>query len=212
MHSLRLGTTARVLLVGIATANILILSTSIQAQASLPRRGIDSAAAREMREARNRETALRSSAVPSRKSVNDPRRAQIIAERMSEDFRKLQLVRNEMVRALKAEKPLDYKSVVDKTAEVHKRASRLKAMMTPETDIVPGKDQVTRGTLGTDEMKVALIDLCNDIITFIESPAFKTPGVSNVKEAAETRRTLQHIIDLSGGIRKSAEALSKSGK
>lgn len=198
--------------IGAAVIFFLIPSASIHAQVGPPQNIESSDIFAEVRERRNREAALRGAEIAPPKSRDDPRSAQVMVERMSEDFRRLQLVRNEMVRALKTEKPLEYKSLIDKTAEIHKRASRLKAMMAPETNIVPGANHVAQGTLGKDEIKIALIDLCNGIITFVESPVFKAPGLTNAEEAAEARRILQNIIDLSGGIRRSAEALGKNGK
>lgn len=189
---------------------MLMLPISIYAQVGPPPRIDNPDPSAEMRERRNREAALRSAEIIPGKSKDDPQRAEAMAKQISEDFRNLQVIRNKMVRALKTDKPLDYKKLVNETGEVYKRASRLKAIMALNNNEAD-KTQVTQFALDEGQMKNALIKLCNGIITFTESSVFKTPGVSDVKEAAKARRDLQNIIDLSNGIKKSAEALSKRG-
>lgn len=210
MNSRCINVTSRMLLIIIAAVIFMFVGlTSIQAQTGPPPRIDNPDPFAEMRERRNREAALRGAAIVPRKTKDDPRRAQVMIDQMRDDFRNLQLIRNEMVRALKAEKPLNYKNVADETSEVYKRASRLKATLTLSS-IDGDKNHATQVVLGQEQMRNALINLCNGIITFTESPVFKSPGVSNVKEADEARRVLQNIIDLSGSIKRSAEVLSKA--
>lgn len=207
-----INVTSKMSLIVIAAAFFMLMpTTSIQAQTGPPPRVDNPDPFRDMRERRNREAALRGAEIVPRKTKDDPRRAQVMIEQLREDFKSLQVIRNEMVRALKAEKPLNYKDIADKTAEVHKRASRLKASLALN-NIDADKDPVIQVAPGEEGMKDTLINLCNGIITFIESPVFKSPGVSNIKEATEARRVLQNIIDLSSGIKKSAESLSKTNK
>lgn len=123
----------------------------------------------DMRERRNREAALRGAEIVPGKVKDDPRQTQVIFDQLKEDFRSLQLIRNAMVRALKTEKKLNYKNLVGETSELHKRASRLKAIKALNS-IDAAKNQITSFALDERQMKNALVNLCNGIITFIESP------------------------------------------
>ena len=163
----------------------------------------------ELRERRQRETALRGAEMVPRRRGEDPRRAQIIIEQMREDYKRLQVLRNEMVRSLVSGAPLDYKRVLERTAEINKRASRLKTSLAFENPTADDKRQ-TQSELNGEQIKSALVDLCNGIITFIENPMFKSPGVVDAQESTRAGRVLYSIIDLSDDIRRNAAKLRKA--
>jgi hypothetical protein len=134
---------------------------------------------------------------------------------MKEDFKRIQVLRNDIARNLVAGKPLEYKLVSEQTAEINKRASRLNIYMqarVPETEQLKTVDD-----LKNEEMVSALVKLCKLIDSFTENPALKKAGTIDSKEIAKARedkanadRDLLAIIKLSAGIQKKSESLSGS--
>lgn len=163
----------------------------------------------DMRERRQREAALRSAEIAPGRIKNDPRRARIGVAQVREDYKRLQVIRNEMVRALTSGGRLDYRRIAAGTAEVNKRASRLKNALALQSDD-DAKSRTGAVELDDKRLKDALVNLCNGIIGFVEHPIFKSQGVLDVQETTGAGRLLQNIIDLSDGIRKSAAKLGKT--
>src|SRR5256885_3626791 len=56
-------------------------------------------------------------------------RVQAAIVNMKDDYRRIQVLRNDIARNLVARKPLEYKLVADQAAEINKRASRLNVYM-----------------------------------------------------------------------------------
>jgi hypothetical protein len=166
---------------------------------------------REFRERQQREANLRSlGPTAARNETLDPRRAQAAAEHISQDFKQIQVLRNEMVRALKSESPLDYKVISDKAGEINKRANRLKSYLLPPPAKSDEREQKAQGEPGQTHMKDALVALCKRIESFVDNPVFKEPGTVDVKQSAKAGGDLLSIIELSGDIRKTAEKLNKT--
>jgi hypothetical protein len=157
-----------------------------------------------------RETMLRNAELGPAAVKRNEKRIEEAVEQVKQDFRQIQIVRNDLVRTLLADKPLDYKLVSDKAGEINKRAERLKTNLMP---IVPEeKEKSTKGQieLNHDEMKGALVELCNQIAFFIDNPVLKAPGTVDVQQSAKAGGDLLSIIELSGNIKRSAERLKKT--
>ena len=148
--------------------------------------------------------------VPGEK--RDEKRIEAAVEQMKQDFRQIQIVRNELVRNLLSEKPLDFKLISDKAAEINKRADRLKTNLIPPTAEAKEKTDKPHVEFNQDQMKGALVQLCNRIAIFIDSPVLKTPGTVDVEQSTKAGGELLSIIELSGNIKRSAEKLSKASK
>jgi hypothetical protein len=164
----------------------------------------------EMRQREMRETMLRTSEIAPRIAKRDEKRIEAAIVQMKEDFRQIQIVRNEMVRNLLADKPLDYKLVSERVEEIHKRAERLKTFLIPPTREEKEKEEKPPVELNHNEMKGALVQLCNRIANFIENPVLKSPGTVNVEQSTKARDELLSIIELSRNISRSAERLNKT--
>jgi hypothetical protein len=166
---------------------------------------------REMRETmlRNVETGA---AVGVKGEKRDEKRIEAAIEQMKADFRQIQIVRNELVRNLLAEKPLDFKLISDKAAEINKRADRLKTYLIPPAAEPKEKNEKPGVEFNQGQMKDALIQLCNRIAVFIDSPVLKSPGTVDVEESTKAGGELLSIIELSGNIKRSAERLNKLSK
>ena len=163
------------------------------------------------RERQQREAMLRSAEIRPGKTT-DQRGITAAVEQVKQDFRRIQILRNEIVRNITSEGLLDYESFSEKAGEINKRAHRLKTYLTPHKSEDHEKGQKNRLEISGEQMKEALITLCKRIESFVENPVFKVTGVLDIEQSAKARRDLQDIIQLSGGIRKGAERLSKTSK
>ncbi|MGA9994724.1 MAG: hypothetical protein WBP93_04875 [Pyrinomonadaceae bacterium] len=166
----------------------------------------------EDRDRQRREADLRAGDVGVVIAVIKKKQMEASIEQMKQDFKHIQLIRNEMVDDLVAKKPLDYKRISDRTEEVNKRAQRLKTFLMPPK---PGEKEETPPTpveLKSEEMTGALVKLCNLIYGFTNNPAIKNADVTDAKDAAKAGTDLLSIISLSNDIKSSAERLSKTLK
>ncbi|MDQ3907576.1 MAG: hypothetical protein M3268_04450 [Acidobacteriota bacterium] len=131
-------------------------------------------------------------------------------EQIGEDFRQMQIVNNEMMRAAfpKNAKPaLDYARISKATAEINRRASRLKTNLqlpSPSDDDARGDDQEIAGER---ELRSSLLALDDLIMGFVNNPTFRKQGVIDARHSARASRDLTAIIRLSRQIRQRAEKL-----
>ena len=176
----------------------------------------ESAKARD-RNLQNREMAMQHAGDADKKTLS-PEQLKALVSQMREDFRRLQIVNNNMMRGVAVSKVLDYKSVEEATDEINKCAKRLQALLP-----IPGteddkKDENKQNENKQNEnkqnasdpkqMRPALFRLDDLIMSFVTSPLFK--NLVDTENAEKARRDLTGIIDLSGAIRKNAEKLSKA--
>lgn len=127
-----------------------------------------------------------------------------------EDFRQIQIVHNEMMAAAFSVKPLDrlnYKGISKATAEINKRAMRLKSMLQlpkPQNEGTQVFKEVTKDV----HLKVSLLALDNLIMRFVQNPSFGHTGVVDAQESAKASEDLVRIIDLSRHIRQNSTRLA----
>lgn len=158
------------------------------------------------REARHREE-LRQSLGRRPVRAANLRYVQAVIAQVKQDFERIQVARNEIVRTIG--KGLDYKFVTEVTGEIKKRASRLEGNLAlPEAE-EDEKRVVTQGELNEDQIKVALQMICDRIESFVKNPLFETPGVLDVMHSTKASSDLESILTLSVTVRKSAERLKK---
>src|SRR6267142_376510 len=131
---------------------------------------------------------------------------------MKEDFKRIQVLRNDIARNLVARKPLEYKLVAEQTAEINKRASRLNVYM--RARVTEDEKEKNSPELTSEEMVGALVKLCKLIDSFTENPALKNAATVDSKELAKAKedktsadRDLLAIIKLSGSLQKKSENL-----
>ena len=158
------------------------------------------------REARQREELRRSlGRRPAR--VANLRYVQAVIAQVKQDFERIQIARNEIVRTIG--NGLDYKFVSQVTGEIKKRASRLEENLALPEPQENEKRVVNQGELNEAQVRVALLMLCDRIESFVKSPIFETPGVLDVQHSTKASSDLESILKLSGTVRKSAERLEK---
>jgi hypothetical protein len=196
----------------IAAALALILSSGIHVQAQFRAPTIDGDPARtgmsdRDRNLLDRENQLRMLEKQRQRAVKtDPKLAFV---QIREDFRHIQMVDYEMMRAASSGNGLDYKQVAEAVAEIKKYAARLKNnLVFPELE----KDEHRREKSDpeVDGLKPSMVALDALILSFVHNPIFKETGVVDAKLGGKAGRDLDSIIDLSEKIRKSAERMRKN--
>jgi len=136
-------------------------------------------------------------------------------EQIAEDFERIQAVNNRMMAAVMRSDSPDYRLVSDSTAEIRKRAARLKSGLSlPEpVEKEAGKGTEYKSTETAAQLKAALLRLDRALMSFVKSPVFKNTDVVNAEDGVKARRDLEEVIELSRLINKDAERMSKgSGK
>jgi len=129
---------------------------------------------------------------------------------IQEDFRRLQIVNNEMMQRVFVAKSLDYRFISTSTEEIKKRALDLKQNLVLPKVIDVEKDQKNRGAVSDEQLKASLLTLDHSVMSFATNPLFKDPQVVDPKFAETATRDLMRIVRLSEAIRKDLEKLVKA--
>jgi hypothetical protein len=161
------------------------------------------------------ESRLRSAEVDASTEERNQKLVQAAIVNMKEDYKRIQVLRNDIARNLVARKPIEYKLVSEQTAEINKRASRLNVYMLAR---VPDEEKPnTADELKDEEMVGALVKLCKLIDSFTENPSLKNAAIVDSKGVAKSRedkanadRDLLAIIKLSTRIQKKSGSLNSS--
>jgi hypothetical protein len=166
---------------------------------------------REAIERQEREAMLRGAGLLARPAENQ-RGTRAAAEQLRQDFKRIQILRNNLAQHLTNEGPLDYKTIAGAAGELNKRANRLKSFLVPQTS--GGHDERPRDEIELDGalLKAALITLCQRIDSFTGNPVFKVLDVVDVEQATKAGGDLQGIIRLSARIKDGAERMNKTLK
>jgi hypothetical protein len=162
-----------------------------------------------IQEEQKREMQLRSGGKTTAEPAMNERAVKAAVKQLNQDFKRIQIVRNDVARALAAGGALDYARISDEAAEVKKRALRMQTYLALRVSAVDEKEQAAQAEFDEGRMKGALVRLCRRIDSFVANPRFKSPGVMDVEGTAKAGRDLQEIISLSNGIRNSAGRLSQ---
>ena len=164
----------------------------------------------ELRKMREREAQLRSleSKMNARSATIEGYAEELVAQ-IKQDFRRIQIIRNELLTAASADKGLEYKHVSDMSAEINKRANRLKTYLVLQNPDTEEKSPKHQPQFGDERIKEALLLLCTRIRNFVENPIFNDLQVIDLQQRAQASRDVRDIIELSAVIRKSAERLNK---
>lgn len=148
---------------------------------------------------------------------------------INEDFQRIQVIHNEIVRMVRAVDGLDYAHLKELSGEMKSRSNRLKTNLglpdfekveqpagekattsssqsakstTPDSPVEPHKDRV----------KESIVSMHQLVASFVANPIFKNLGVVDARFVAQASSDLKEIIHLSDEIKKSADAASKAAK
>jgi hypothetical protein len=134
-----------------------------------------------------------------------------ILNEVNEDLHRLQTLGEEVGHAASGPQQPDFKYVLDSTAEIKKRALRLKV----DLALPAGAKEERRDDLketGNGPLQPGLAVLCKLLDGFLHNPIFSNADVGALDPhlTARARRDLDDIVTLSDKLHKTAEKLSKS--
>ena len=142
------------------------------------------------------------------RAVNERRRN--LFPQINEDFQRIQVIHNEIVRILQSEKGLDYGRLANLTDDMKKRSSRLRENLAlPEREKTDTRPTHTE-TVDETHMKKTIVALHDLVVSFVGNPIFKNLAVVDAKVIEDARANLDHIIDVSDEIKREAKMLGKS--
>ena len=131
---------------------------------------------------------------------------------INEDFQRIQVIHNEIVRMLQPDKGLNYDRLADLTNDMKKRSARLRenlALPQPEkTDTPPTRSEAVDDA----HLKKTIANLHDVIVNFVANPLFKNLGVVDAKVVDAAGDNLDDIIGLSEQIKREAKLLGKTAK
>ncbi len=160
-----------------------------------------------------REAVLRTAEMHSPPEQANKQRLLAGIEQTKQDFKRIQLVRKDMVEDLLAKKPLNFKQVSERAEEVNKRADRLKFYLMPPAPADAKKPEAEKqAEYNEEELKGALVKLCNTIYSFTENEMFRDLNTIDAQKSTKAGADLLSIIELSADIKRSADKLGKAGK
>jgi hypothetical protein len=181
--------------------------------ASAPR--IDPAVER-IRDEQQRQMALRSGGRRGEDTHADEKTVKAAAEQLNEDFKRVQVIRNELARAVTSGNALNYRHVSEEAAEVRKRSLRMQSYLAlrEEGDAEKQRQEEETDAAAQDEksLRDSLVRLCHRIDSFVANPRFKSPGVVDVDATKRAARDLREILALSRQIKGGSERLGRKDK
>jgi len=164
-----------------------------------------------MQEMDRRELQLRNVGGEHHKPI-DPKRARALTAQVGQDFQRILILHNEIVRSITANNAPDYQFILDATAEIKKRASRLQSTLELQKPEPAEQNPQSPTEFNDAHIKDALIMLCKRIKSFVTNPIIETPGTVDAQQLVRARRDLEDVVEISGAIKKGAERLNKVPK
>ena len=167
------------------------------------------------REQQDREATLRSAEVDAARDKAREHRTQANIEQIKQDYKRIQVLRNEVAHIALADTPFDYKVIAERAESINKSAERLKTNLLPKAAEQKAAEQKPPGQksaaeFNQGEMKGALVRLCKLIDRFVENPSLKNPDVANAQQTLQAGNDLLSIMELSINVKHSAEKLKPS--
>ncbi|HEY0320162.1 MAG TPA: hypothetical protein VGC66_04250 [Pyrinomonadaceae bacterium] len=195
----------------LSTASILILATPVCAQSrGVPR---ESEAERNERLLAEREWLLRSIGKGTKKDI-DVQPQRLTLGQVKEDYEGIQVANNNILRMIASGKELDQKIITSATADIKKRASRLKSFLIALERAEEDKDRKKDLTeLEPARLKSSLLVLDASIVRLVENPIFRhIDKVVDVESSKKALSELDSIIELSEKIKRSVERSTKTAR
>jgi hypothetical protein len=144
------------------------------------------------------------------KATNERRRN--LFPQIDDDFKRIQVIHNELARMIQQDKVLNYGRLAELTDDMKKRSSRLREnLLLPEPE---GTKSQHLHNEPIDEGNVTenIFALHAVVVRFVANPIFKNLGVVDAKVIESASDGLHDIITLSEEIKREAKILSKSSK
>lgn len=139
----------------------------------------------------------------------DPRLA---FAQIREDFVRLQIVNNDLAKAVAGAGQLDLKLVAKSASEIRKRAERLKDNLAlPEAE-AGEKSHAPQTPTDPVQLRAALLQLDKTILSFASELHAKGVRRFDAKSSTTLRRELEEIVALSGRVKKCSEKLEQAAR
>jgi hypothetical protein len=165
-----------------------------------------------IRDEQQRQMVLRSGGRHAEGAPADEKAVKAAAEQLNNDFKRVQVIRNDLAQAVTSGAPLDYRRLSEEAAEVRKRSQRMQTYLALREP--PGAAKQAEEAAAPDEAQLrdALVLLCKRIDSFVANPRFKSPGVFDVDSTRKAARDLREVIALSQRVKGGAERLGHRDK
>ncbi len=131
---------------------------------------------------------------------------------INEDFQRIQVIHNEIVRMFQPEKTPNYDRLAELTDDMRKRSSRLRENLAlPEPDKT--KEKPTHSAaIDDNHMKENIFTLHDLVVGFVANPIFKNLGVVDATVIDGATQSLGNIINLTDEIKREAKILNKTAR
>lgn len=137
----------------------------------------------------------------------DPRLA---FAQIREDFVRLQVVNNDLARAVAGAGQLDFKLVAKSASEIKKRAERLKDNLVLPEATEGEKSPAAPAPTDMEQLRAALSRLDGIILRFANDLHAKGVRRFDAQSSVKLRSNLEEIVALSGRVKKSSEKLGEA--
>jgi len=144
------------------------------------------------------------------KAVNERRRN--LFPQINEDFQRIQVIHNEIVRMLQPDKSLNYDRLAELTDDMKKRSARLRENLSlPEPQKTEAKPAHAE-EIDESHMKKNIVALHDLVVDFVANPIFKNLGVVDAKTIDDATQNLNNIIAISDEIKRETKIVGKPAK
>lgn len=138
-------------------------------------------------------------------------RRQSLFPQINDDFQRIQVVHNEIVRMLQSDKGLNYGRLADLTGDMKKRGTRLRENLALPQGEQTNPQAKHLDTIDDQQVRKNIVALHDLVVSFVANPLFKNLGVVDAKVIDQATDNLDSLIDLSETIKKEAKLLDKKG-
>jgi hypothetical protein len=144
------------------------------------------------------------------RAVTERRRS--LFPQINEDFQRIQVIHNEIVRMFQPDKDINYDRLAELTDDLKRRSARLRDnLCLPEPEKTDAKAAHTEA-IDDSHMKNNIFALHDLVVDFVANPIFKNLGVVDAKMVDSATLNLNNLIAISDEIKREAKVLGKSAK
>ena len=197
-----------------AAAALLLAACALGAQGQQSRSAEREARERMARDAAESEEREMIFALAERyhRSPEQRREPRLAFAQIREDFLRLQVVNNDLARAVSGGGELDFKLVAKSASEIKKRAERLKENLALPEAAEGEKVPASPPPADPEQLRVALSRLDGIVLRFTNALHAKGVGRFDAQSSARLRLDLEAIIGLSGRVKKGSENLAEAAR
>jgi len=197
-----------------AAAALLLAACALGAQGQQSRSAEREARERMARDAAESEEREMIFALAERyhRSGEQSREPRLAFAQIREDFLRLQVVNNDLARAVSGGGELDFKLVAKSASEIKKRAERLKENLALPEAAEGEKVPASPPPADPEQLRVALSRLDGIVLRFTNALHAKGVGRFDAQSSARLRLDLEAIIGLSGRVKKGSENLAEAAR